>query len=97
MTLNRPLRVFCVALLAVGAQVVDVLGGILLTVTNPNGTALDFELVAFEAIGSTTFDTRTSRNDGLLSINNGRASELLALLVGQGRPCELLLLRVKLI
>lgn len=80
MTQKNILRSVFAVFLAVATQMAFAKGDIILTVTDPSGTSINYDLAAIEALGSTTLDTHTSWTDGPQRFTGIRASVLLAAL-----------------
>jgi hypothetical protein len=82
--LHKVLRVFLASFLAVLTQASAAQEHIVLTVTDPGGRSVDYDLAALEAMDSTDLFTHTSWTDGLQRFTGVRASLLLAALEKQG-------------
>ena len=77
-TLGALLRNSLAMLLALTTHFAVAQNNALLTVTGPNGTSVDYDLSALEAMESTTLSTHTSWTDGPQQFTGVRASLLLA-------------------
>ncbi|UTW06073.1 hypothetical protein [Pseudomonas benzenivorans] len=78
------LHVLLALFLAVVTQVSIARDNIVLTVTDPGGTSVDYDLAALEAMDSRYLLTHTSWTDGLQRFTGVRASQLLAALEKSG-------------
>jgi hypothetical protein len=84
LSLHKVLRVFLAPLFAVVTQAAIAQDDIVLTVTDPGGTSVDYDLAALEALDSTDLLTHTSWTDGLQRFTGVRASLLLVALEQPG-------------
>ena len=92
MTLSNALHVLLALFLAVVTQVSIARDNIVLTVTDPGGASVDYDLAALEALDSTDLLTHTSWTDGLQRFTGVRASLLLEALNQPGSSVRALAL-----
>ncbi len=91
-TLSRLLGASLAALLALTINCARAQDNTLLTITGPDGTAIDYDLAALEAMESTILRTHTSWTDGPQVFTGVRASLLLGQFDGQATTVRALAL-----